>query len=242
MELGNLSERTLVRIYEQLRHGDVVKAVTASGRDGKVIAIAVEPEHYKNMVVLFSNPPKEIGKRVVLLDYEERMSKAGKNYIKAFTWIEEDKMQELEEKLKEELEKKFIEHIPEEYRDMVSKAIKGKPEDLEKVDFIAVGGDIDKESLYVAVAVDGKLYEAMMIYPPDDVKIFAAKPVLNAERMAVIPVPGIVRYKGEYIDAIVPRNEKAEKAIRALIRLERLNLPYEVEEKVRRKILERVRV
>jgi len=215
------------------------KAMTTWGRDGKVIGIVCEPEDKKNLVVLFSTPP-EAAKKVLLLEYDTRQSQKGKTYLKAFLWVEEEKADELREALKREIKNRVLSAFPEEHRDLIDKVLAGEvPEEIAKVDFIAVGGSIEERDMYVALAADGFLYEVELGYSPRDIKILTRKPVLKLESEEIIRVSGVYMYKLPYFTVLVPKTESASKAIKALLRLRKLHdLPPDIRARVEEKIIQ----
>jgi hypothetical protein len=85
------------------------RAMSATGRDGKIIAVIHGEETGEakpGMIVLFSTPPEKAGLEIVLTEYQIRQSKtSGKQYIKCFRWVEKDAVQ----KTIQELEKKIEE-------------------------------------------------------------------------------------------------------------------------------------
>jgi len=249
LDLSAMSTEELVRLYEELGR-DAPVAVTATGKDGSVIGVVARPDDMKNMIVIFGDArPAQAGVEVRLLDYEIRESKAGKKYVRAFLWVPSAGAEGLRSEIAREVKRRLAGLFPEGLRGLVEKILGGVvPEDeISGVDFVAHWEDPASLGVYVAVGVEGRLYEASSrpdLYPTG-LKVYSARPVLRLEADAggaeAVPIPGLRVYRvgGEVV--AVPLTERAAKLVRAWLRLRELRLPEDLEEAVWGRVLERVK-
>jgi hypothetical protein len=99
----------LYQLEDEVQHlKEAPRAMTVTGRDGKIIAIIHGEETGEvkpGMIVLFSSPPEKAGLEVALIEYQIRQSKtSGKQYVKCFHWIQADAVQKMIQELEKKLE------------------------------------------------------------------------------------------------------------------------------------------
>ena len=232
-------------LYEIIENEKHIKVLTVYGQDGKIIGLVSDPKNSeadRGMIVLFSTPPSEVNVEVYCVDYEIRTSqRTGKKYVKCFRYT--DDISKIERELLEKEINEIVEQLPTEYRDVIKNfLISGKmqkvPDGVLAIFYCCVPFTNLNKPPYIALVTSYGLFEAGLI-PKDGVSVISA-PGVGVIESYTIPqmLPDIINVDVAGRSFVIVKNEKLASALK---KLEDMDIPDDIKEKVILKLISIVR-